>query len=289
MNDPEEKFSKKIEEHLTKEAKIKEVHGIIDDVLNDSSAPIYTGGSWLRKILGVGLFLLVLTCCFWYWFNRNNTSSNSNSSDVPPVMAEVRESVRTNASQEAQEVNPMTEKEDRSLVNSKENEPNQNIKSNENRVSRSTQSPPQEEVFATNFSLSSWQNNHLRSSTSYATVDLKQDAKDKFNLKDLEGAQKSLKILINDYPEDWELKYYSGLCHLHSSPAELDEAIGLFDSIVEHDDNEFLEEANWNLVGALILKGDYKEALDRLEENFLMYPNHEYYEKAKKIEKILLK
>lgn len=247
MQNNDEKFEMQdIEKHLKAEAKIREVHSIIDDVMAADTAPPKNESGFNWKYLGWIAVLLFIGFGVFYW-----AMSNKKSTEKPPLP-----------------------KENSTIKPVEQNQPmaNETDKSSNNKT-------PFKTLLAANFSPVAWGIRGTRSLSNQAPENEKNIIKAKYNSGNYKETLQLLNPLVKKYPNDWELIFFKGVCQINTPNGNTESAIQSFEKIIEHDDNSYIEDAQWFLAAAYLQKNDVAKAKETLNK-ILTYPS-EYNERAK--------
>lgn len=285
----------KIEKHLKDEAKIQEVHSMIDDILASEIDIEKNGSNFNLRNFGLILAFLIAGVGIWIWHasNHPNDVIPSDHKEVAPALPP--EHIEPVIPIENNKVSPSdTEPKQSDKPSIKKETEKEHPIAHQKPKDPKIAEPPKEKIpanrlIADNFSPIAWKNNQTRSSSDNAPDNLTTLIREKYNAGNYQDALELLIPLVEKYPQDWEILFFQGVCQLQGTPPKLAEAIQTFDLIIDNDDNNYLEEANWFLLGALISKGENAKAYTLLENSFLRFPNDKYYTKAKNLETLLKK
>jgi len=277
----------KIERHLKAEAEIQEAHSIIDDILKDPAAAVEKKMSPLWMI-GLALIAGLVLLSIWFLGQRDSNKEKQPNKDLIPIEKN-SENVRDLQKNENEKIwKDETDESDLNARSSKNKEKKELPMANVEDDRQDLKSMDQEEqLIAANFSPVSWKESNLRSSSNAAPKDLKSSIRNMYSQRKYSSALSALHTLSKEYPEDWEILFFQSVCQLQLEVPETGKAIEGLNAIIANDDNIYLEEANWFLIGALIQSGEKSKASEILRQNFLIYPNSKYHTQAKRIEQFL--
>ncbi len=285
-----------IQKHLKAEAKIQEVHAIVDDLLASElkENPPKNLLNW--KTVGISLTLFIALLSIWIWYTSNYGTkpiNPENSKSVPGKSELVSKDFVTNKTESSSKIINSNSNSPLKKISNRPNEPASETKKVSNPSKKilsknlTKKKKKENKLIAYNFSQVEWGNNNLRSLSNTAPEEQKTLAKEKYNSKVYNEALSIIESLNKEYPDDWELIFYRGVCQLEIPKINNLEAIKTFSLIIEHDDNPFIEDAEWLLIRAHHTNEDKILTKRKIEESIIRYPSHKYYDSAKQLYDLL--
>ena len=273
-----------INKHLKAEAKIKEVHAILDEI-NGSNIDVQkknknpNNRKWIVSSLMLVLGAIVL------WQSNTKKSTETSPLEVNAKRQETKQKTEEKlASPEiskqlvpTKEKKPSAQKEMPIAAKKADKTPTEK----KDKISSKRKTIPHNPLIADSFTPVPWENNRFRSSSETAPDALKSAIKKQYNAANYKEVLSLIAPLLLDYPSDWELVFYKGVSDFHAQ--DFENAIETFRQIIDQDDNLFLEDAEWYLVGALIFNYEKDQAKNNLKQKILAYPSHKHYENARNL------